>query len=387
MTAEPMTANSLTAEPMTANPTTANSMTAPGAGAHQLPLPVVRDRRASDPRVNLSSNELYHPLAGALVGELIDGFDPAALGHYPVQEPAAAAAGQLLGRDPAQLLLAPGSDSVIRLLLASLRGAFPGGLLLQEPNYEAWTQAVESGPWRIERLPTPEGAADSLDPVLRAASSAAPALVVVSWPNGPAGYTPELDEVAALAELCRRKGHLLVVDGCYAGFAGSPLDVVRLAGAHCLVLLSWSKMFGFAGGRLAVAAGSAELVHRLRAARQEDHVSVLALHALTRTSRVYDRFTEVWRDVATTRETFRRRLAALGYRVPPSGGNFLHVPRPSAHAATELTAGLSHAGYRVRDMGTTTALQHHVRFTVAHGPVGDRFLDALQGCLAGAEAA
>ena len=171
-------------------------MTAPSAGVPQLPRLVVRDRRTADARINLSSNELHHPHAATLVSELIDDFDPAALGRYPVQGPAAAAAGRLLGRDPAQLLLAAGSDSVIRLLLATLPSAFPGGLLLQEPNYEAWTQAVESTPWRIERLAAPDGtAAGSLDAVLRAASSSAPALVVVSWPNGPAGYVPDRGDV------------------------------------------------------------------------------------------------------------------------------------------------------------------------------------------------
>ncbi|MFC7304495.1 aminotransferase class I/II-fold pyridoxal phosphate-dependent enzyme [Streptomyces monticola] len=361
---------------------------APALEALLPPGVTVRERRAADPRTNLSSNELYHPRAAGLVAELIDGFDPATLGHYPVQEPAAEAAGALLGLDPAHLLLAAGSDSVIRLLLASLRGHFPGGILLQEPNYEAWTQAAESPHWHIERRASPDATATgSVEAVQRAAATAAPALVVVSWPNGPAGHTPPLGQIAELADQCARKGHLLIVDGCYAGFAGSPLDVARLAGEHCLVLLSWSKMFGFAGGRLAVAGGGPALIHRLRAARQEDHVGVLALHALSRTARVYDRFTGIWRDIARTREAIRQRLGAHGIAVPPSGGNFLHVPRPTAAGAAELTAALSRAGYRVRDMGATTGLERHVRFTVAHGPLGAHFLDTLESALTAGEAA
>lgn len=348
-----------------------------------LPRPVVRERRAADPRVNLSSNELHHPQVPSLVRELTDGFDPAVLRGYPVQEPAAAAAGALLGLPPHHLLLSAGSDAVIRLLLTSLRGAFPGGLLLQEPNYEAWTQAVDAPLWRLRKVASPDGTATgSAEAMLAAAAESEPALVVVSWPNGPAGHTPDLGHVAELSAVCRGRGHLLVVDGCYAGFAGDPLKVAALADDHCLTLLSWSKMFGFAGGRLAVACGGPDLVHRLRAARQEDHVSAWALHALTRTGQVYDRFAQVWRDIAATRESARARLAALGHPVPESGGNFLHVPRPTAASAAALTACLSHSGYRVRDMGRTTGLHHHVRFTVAHGPVGERFLDRLEHHLA-----
>ncbi|MFI7340988.1 aminotransferase class I/II-fold pyridoxal phosphate-dependent enzyme [Streptomyces sp. NPDC050085] len=347
------------------------------------PEAVVRDRRSADPRVNLSSNELNHPWTAALVGEMVDGFDPAALTPYPVQEPAATAAGRLLGFPAHQLLLSAGSDAAIRLLLTALRGAFPGGLLLQEPNYEAWTQAVDAALWPLRRVASADGSAEgSLAALLDAAAAAEPSLVVVSWPNGPAGYTPEPEHLAHLSALCRSRGHLLVVDGCYAGFAGSPLDLARLADEHCLVLLSWSKMFGFAGGRLAVACGGTDLVHWLRAARQEDHVGALALHALSRTDRVYDRFTHVWQDIATTRESIRLRLAARGHHTPESGGNFLHLPRPTAASAAALTAGLDRSGYRVRDMGLTTGLHHHVRFTVAHGPVGRQFVDCLMRHLA-----
>ncbi|WP_353947420.1 aminotransferase class I/II-fold pyridoxal phosphate-dependent enzyme (plasmid) [Streptomyces sp. HUAS MG91] len=343
-----------------------------------LPDTAVRDRRAADPRVNLSSNELHHPQVESLAREMVDGFDPAVLRAYPVQEPAAAAAGALLGLPAHHLLLSAGSDAVIRLLLTSLRGAFPGGLVLQEPNYEAWTQAVDAPLWPLRKVTSTDGTATtSAEAMLDAAADAEPALVVVSWPNGPAGYTPRLDHIAELSAVCRSRGHLLIVDGCYAGFAGSPLKVAELADDHCLVLLSWSKMFGFAGGRLAVACGGPDLVHRLRAARQEDHVSALALHALTRTGQVYDRFTHVWQDITATREAMRSRLTALGHHVPESGGNFLHVPRPTAASAAELTARLSHSGYRVRDMGLTSGLHHHVRFTVAHGPAGEQFLDCL----------
>ncbi|MYT71707.1 hypothetical protein K377_08228, partial [Streptomyces sp. PsTaAH-137] len=39
-----------------------------------LPATAVRDRRAADPRVNLSSNELHHPQVAALAREMVDGF-------------------------------------------------------------------------------------------------------------------------------------------------------------------------------------------------------------------------------------------------------------------------------------------------------------------------
>jgi histidinol-phosphate aminotransferase len=342
----------------------------------------VKPRRTIDHRVNLSSNELLHPEAAGLVGQLVRGFDTRVLLRYPVQDLPARSAAEMFDRASEEILLAPGSDSVIRLLLTATHQAFCGRLILQEPNYDAWTTATGAERWAITRVPNPDSTAQGwLDAVIAAASVAVPSVVAVSWPNGPTGDAPEPMSLAVLRDVCRERGHLLVLDGCYSAFSGGPKQLAALGGADCLVLLSWSKMFGLAGGRLAVAIGDPDLVHYLRAFRQEDHVNALMLYALVRTPLLYDRFERVWADVVDQREANREWLTALGFHVPESGGNFLRVPLRTSGDAAELAAMLDGAGFRVRNMAGLNGQEHAVRFTVACGPEGHRFRSALAGAL------
>jgi histidinol-phosphate aminotransferase len=337
-----------------------------------------RPRRSIDPRVNLSSNELRHPAAAKLVGELMLDFDPVSLIRYPIQDTAVRSGAEFLGLHPDKILLSPGSDAAIRMLLTTLRGS-GRRLLLQEPNYEVWTTGPEAQYWDIVRVPASDGtAAGSLRALVGELAGASPAVVVLSWPNSPGGYTPDLATVAELSQRCALAGHLLVLDACYAGFATDPRKVLRLADRHCLILMSWSKMFGTAGGRLAVVTGAQDVLELLAAHGLEQHVGAPMLHAFARTPLVYERLVKVWQEIAARRETVQARLRVTGLHCPDSGGNFLHVATGSAQEARSLTGLLSAAGFRVRNMETTTGLFHHVRFTVGIGSDDDRFQQLLE---------
>ncbi|MEU2574979.1 aminotransferase class I/II-fold pyridoxal phosphate-dependent enzyme [Streptomyces anulatus] len=343
-----------------------------------------RKRRSRDDRVNLSSNELLHPAVDDLIPQLIADFRPSDLVRYPVQDEAAAAVAKLWGREPTEVLLAPGSDSVIRLLLSAVREAFGGRLVLQDPNYEAWRDASERiGGWTVQPVRKPgRSGADWLPQLTRAVEQApAPCLIAVSWPNGPDGHVPEWQDLDTLLKVCRLHGHLLVLDGCYAGFCGAQDRLVERAGPHCMVLLSWSKMFGLAGGRLAAALGEPALVDHLRGYRQEDHVNALMLTALKASPELLPDFRRVWADVASSREGLRDWLRHRGFPSPPSGGNFLHIPLRHGRESAWLTQKLSERGYRVRDMQETPGLTHHVRFTAACGPVRTAFQTELEPLL------
>lgn len=351
-----------------------------------LDAPRPRARRGRDARINLSSNELGHLAHTGVLRDLLDGFDPAILRGYPEQETAVEAAAELVGAASAEeVVLGAGSDAILRLLQIELRADFGGRLVLQAPNYEAWTVSRTIAGWSVTAVPTPPSAA-TLSEQLARALAAPPSVAVVSWPNGPAGYVPPLAEVEDLRDACAERGHLLVLDGCYSAFVTpeAPWALARLAGPSCLVVLSWSKMFGLAGGRLAVAAGDRALTRRLRLHRQEDHVNALMLHALRRTAGRLDAYRPIWLDIAAERERIRALLIRrCGVPVPVSGGNFLHLPMGDAVAAHELTTALDKAGYRVRDMLDTPGLAHHVRFTVTGPGYADGFLDTLEGLLAG----
>jgi histidinol-phosphate/aromatic aminotransferase/cobyric acid decarboxylase-like protein len=173
--------------------------------------------------------------------------------------------------------------------------------------------------------------------------------------------------------VCAENGHALVVDACYSGFAGGFPQVTGLAEPGCTVVVSWSKLFGLAGARVAVVIADSALAHDLRAHGTEHQVSWIALHALEGTERVVASFTRVWADIAEERDAVRQRLIGAGHIVPLSGGNFLHCDTASAKAAEMVTRQLSERGFRVRNMHATTGLEHCVRFTVGCDEAARRF--------------
>jgi histidinol-phosphate aminotransferase len=333
-------------------------------------------RRRRSELVNLSSNELHHPDVPRLLRDLFAGWDPADMSRYPVQAEPISAGVRLWRREIDEVLLCPGSDAGIRLLLGGADTATQD-LVVQAPNYETWTTAPESGDWRTVSVYDESNGSRSLGAVIAAARSRRDAMVVVSWPNGPAGYAPELSELTYLRDVCLARGHLLVIDACYAGFSADPRDVVALAGSACLVLMSWSKMFALAGGRLAALFGDPARLAALHRRGVEHQVGAAMLAAFAATEHVFTDFQRIWGEVAVQRRRFQESLRERGVDVPDSGGNFLHVRLQGHGESARLTGALARRGYRVRDMDGVIGFDNCVRFTVAYGDFGEAFIDNL----------
>src|SRR6185437_12232029 len=109
-------------------------------------------------------------------------------------------------------LLTAGADAAIRLIVDALV-ATCGRLLLQIPNYVAWEScAALRG---INVLPIEFGSckpnAFTLQQFEAVLINSPPSVVALSNPNGPTGFGFQLSEIAALVELCKREGHLLVI--------------------------------------------------------------------------------------------------------------------------------------------------------------------------------
>ncbi|GGO11556.1 hypothetical protein GCM10010116_23240 [Microbispora rosea subsp. aerata] len=342
-------------------------------------------RRSADSRVNLASNELIHPDVTALHRRMLEGLSWDELRTYPVLDRPVQAVATLFGCDETEVSLAPGSDSGIRLLLRVTASRFKGRLLIQAPNYTAWWTAQEAQGWTIREVFSPDRTAEgSLAALDAEIVTAKPSLVVMSWPNGPAGFTPDLSAVRAFATRCAMHGHLLVIDACYAGFTADPRTVAQLAGDACVVLLSWSKLFGLAGGRVAALFSSPRLIDEVRALEAERQLSAPTLHAVARTGLVYREFARIWRALAAERERWNASLLELGWRTLPSGGNFIPMIAPDPDVADRAEALASASGYRIRNLSMVRGCGPLLRVSVACGPIADRALHALHQALRGA---
>ncbi len=344
-------------------------------------------RRSADARLNLSSNELVHPDVAAILRSVPAALTPDLLYRYPVTAQTVTALAQYFRSYPDQIVVTPGSDSALRLICNYHRNQTngEGTVLLQNPNYAAWEETARLLRLRLRRInsDSTDGAAQTRR-LLRAARSVSKALIAVSVPNGPiGGCLPQvvLDE---LAEISHERGHLLVIDSCYQAFHGPLTARVARSGGPVVVVQSLSKSHGLAGARVAVMCGEPTLIARLAAGPLEHSVSGPSLLAARVAIDHHSEFQGIWSEISQVRDKTADLLRACGYRPLPSGGNFITVRLGTAAAAAAITARVSAAGYRIRDLSGLPGFSGCVRFTIADTATTGLFVQHL---LAGLSAA
>lgn len=338
-------------------------------------------RRADDPRINLSSNELIHPRIDDLLTAALSGVTADAVRRYPATMAAIGVIGELMGLDADEFIVTPGSDSALRGICrryAAEHGP-AGRLLLQYPNYDAWEQVATECGLPVRRVSSPRGdPAEQAELLLAAARARTGALIAVSVPNGPVGWTLPAAQLDQLCEVAGQRRHLLVIDACYQAFDGELTGQLRRRGERVLVVQSLSKSHGLAGARMALLAGAPARVRELARGRLEHAVSgatMLVARAVLEHPRV---LAEIWSDIRSARAEAVQALRALNLAPMPSGGNFLTVRVGSPGRAGRAVRNLSLAGYRIRDLSSLDGLAGCVRFAVGDPATTRAALAALR---------
>jgi len=264
------------------------------------------------------------------------------------------------GLEKEQIVCGNGSDELISLLARAYSG--PGDEVLFSRHgflmYRLSALAAGATPKMA-----PEKDLHTDVEALLALVTPATRLVYLGNPNNPTG---SYLKAPAVQELRRRlrADVLLAIDAAYAEFVEADdydagVDLVR-AGDNCVMLRTFSKIYGLAGLRLGWAycpPSVADVLNRLRGPfNTSAPAQAAALAALDdveheTTSRIHNK---------TWREWLARSLTSQGYRVHPSVGNFLLVEFTDAEAAD---AFLRSRGLIMRKMGAY-GLPHCLRITI-----------------------
>lgn len=336
-------------------------------------------RRPSDPRINLSSNELLHSGVKPLLKAVFAAIDAEALDRYPCFAEGAEALARRLNCAPECLLMTPGTDAAIRAIVHHHRRAAgrAGTILLQDPNYYAWEQAAVVSKLDLERVPW-RGPDDQGPSLLKAARGRDRALVALSFPNGPIGGGMTLDELDALVATCTVRHHRLVIDACYAAFDPDLPPLLNRWGEHALVLQSLSKSHGLAGCRIGVMVGDSAWIAEIAADRLEHAVS---MPAMAMAGKMLDRgrdLASIWADIARSRGESFDMLSRVGLQPIPSRGNFLTFHAGSPARAAKLAESMSGEGYRIKSFGGDAAFADCLRITIGEASIMQPALAALR---------
>ena len=241
-----------------------------------------------------------------------------------------------------------------------------------------------------------------------------PRLIYICRPNNPTGEIQGaewMERLLAAAGEVDAGGPIILVDEAYADFmegegagesagegagesagpSGSepPNHFLRRAATsrRLVVLRTFSKAYGLAGLRVGFAVGAPEVVREIEKARGPYKVTRVSEAAAV--AALEDR--EGWvpgivAEARVQRAYLRGELESRGFRVLPSGANFLCLPLEegplgSAATADMVTARLRKSGIAVRPFAGLQGLGDAIRVSMGPRDEMDRLLNALDGML------
>ena len=152
--------------------------------------------------------------------------------------------------EPARVILTPGASGA--LLLAFTVLLEPGSrVALGRPGYPAYRNVLQALGMQPVELPCGPGTRFQPTAAMVAALNPAPAALIVASPANPTGTMLSRAELAALADVCRRRGITLISDEIYHGISYGERAVSALElDSSAVILNSFSKYWCMPGWRL-----------------------------------------------------------------------------------------------------------------------------------------
>ena len=329
----------------------------------------------------------------AILQELASAGDTAAFQYAPTRglagtrDAMASRIDALQGARPAddELLVTSGGIEALELVAKSFLDK--GDVVVVEgPTYLGAIMAFRGFEARVDAVPLDDDGLDVDELATRLAAGLRPKLLyTIPDHQNPAGVTLSSERRTALVDLARRYGFLIVEDVAYRelGFDGSALASLWSIGPDVVVQAGTTSKTFCPGVRLGWAAGPAEIVAQLVAAKQNTDQCAGALGQ--RLFEEYSRRGWIDEQLVRSRALYARRcarlLAALERSMPagvewtqPSGGFFSWLTLPvdggelARRAVDEGVAVVPGAPFFPDGRGTT-----NVRLSFSN--VGDELID------------
>lgn len=284
------------------------------------------------------------------------------------------------GVSPESLLLTPGSDGAIRLVFeAFVEHGEP--VIHTDPTfamYPVYCQMFGAQAHAIAYQRKGDGPFLDIEAVIAAVKKLKPKLLCLPNPDSPTGTVVSPEDLRRMLTACEESGTVFLVDEAYHPFYSWSAVSWTQSSRHLIVARTFAKAWGAAGLRIGYAVAHPETVALLHKMRPMYEVSTVAVEFM---SRMLERPADMEQSVARItdgKDFFVEKMAAHGFKVLPTAGNFLHVAfgakGPAIHAAL--------AGkvlYRVAF--DQPSLAGYSRFSVAPRQIMAKVADLIAGAV------
>ncbi len=275
----------------------------------------------------LDKNENRDPTHLGLVARVVRELDPMYLSTYPHPANLYAKLGKVVGVDPHQLILAAGSDGVIRSVFEAF--VSPGDtVVITVPTFAMYSVYSKMYGARCVGLtyhPSDLGPVLSSDEIIAAIRKENPRVVCLPNPDSPTGTVFGEDELRAIIVAAGETGALILIDEAYYPFHDKTVVPWIAEYEHLVVARTAAKAWGMSGLRIGWGIASPEVAKMLHKVRPMYECSTVGMAALEAMLDHVDASLESVKRLEAGKKAFLDAMEGLGLRVLRGKGNFMHV--------------------------------------------------------------
>jgi len=283
---------------------------------------------ARDPgRLWLDKNENWDPELNRLVTEVMHSLPGEAYCTYPETAALYAKLAQWIGTEPSNLLLAAGSDGIIRSVFEAYV-AEGDTLIHTAPTfamYSVYSRMYGAKVVSLEYEASDRGPLLAPERIIEAIRVHRPKVVGLPNPDSPTGTVIPADALEDIIAEAGRAGALILVDEAYHPFHRDTVVPWIARHPHLVVCRSTGKAWGMAGLRIGYGVASPEVARALHKVRPMYEVNTVAVHAFERMLDHVDAMEASVARLQAGKSLFLDAMQALNFGVLHGAGNFCHV--------------------------------------------------------------
>ncbi|MBU6298861.1 MAG: aminotransferase class I/II-fold pyridoxal phosphate-dependent enzyme [Alphaproteobacteria bacterium] len=297
----------------------------------------------------LDKNENRDPAQLALVARVVSELAPVFLSTYPHSAQLYAKLGKMCGVDPHCVVIAAGSDGVIRSVFEAY--VSPGDtVIITAPSfamYSVYSLMYGARMVGLEYQPSDGGPMLRSADVIAAIRRELPRVVCLPNPDSPCGTVFPEDELRSIIASAGDVGALILIDEAYYPFHDKTVVPWITEYPHLAVARTAAKAWGMSGLRIGWGISSPAVTAMMHKVRPMYECSTIAMAALEVMIDHEDTSRASVARLEAGKKVFLDAMEELGLRVLRGKGNFMHVAF-GAHAEAVHTR-LSTLCYYRRD--------------------------------------
>ncbi|MEO8033627.1 MAG: aminotransferase class I/II-fold pyridoxal phosphate-dependent enzyme [Acidobacteriota bacterium] len=281
-----------------------------------------------DPRLLwLDKNENADPELNAVTQRVLAGLDPKMLYTYPESRPLYDKLAAWIETSPDHLVLAAGSDGVIRSVFEAFieRGDVVVHTAPTFAMYPVYSKMYAAKAVTLDYRPSSAGPELVVDDFARAIGESGPRVVCLPNPDSPTGTVFSPEDLRRIIELAGEAGAVMLVDEAYHPFYPHSIAGWVDEYPHLVVARTFAKAWGLAGLRIGYAVAHPDMAVLLHKVRPMYEVNTVAVAAMERMLDFRHEMEASVRRLNAGRNGFLDAMEALGLNVLRAKGNFLHV--------------------------------------------------------------